>query len=57
MFAYDQFEGLSKDQTIYPKFTSQMAKDARDRLCARSVDLLVAGTAIIGTCSRPQQTS
>lgn len=41
MFAYDQFDGLSKDQTIFPKFTSQMAKDAQEQALRTIVDLLV----------------
>lgn len=41
MFAYEQFDGLSKDQSIYPKFTSQMAKDAQEQALRTIVDLLV----------------
>jgi uncharacterized protein DUF1592/uncharacterized protein DUF1588/uncharacterized protein DUF1595/uncharacterized protein DUF1585/uncharacterized protein DUF1587 len=41
MFAYEQFDGLSKDQTIYPKFTSQMAKDAEEQTLRTIVDILV----------------
>jgi len=41
MFAYDQFDGLSKDQSIYPKFTSQLAKDAQEQSLRTIVDLLV----------------
>jgi len=41
MFAYDQFDGLSKDQTIYPKFTSQLAKDAREQTMRTIVEHLV----------------
>lgn len=42
MLGYDQFEGLSKDQTIYPKFNSQLAKDAREQSLRTIVNLLVA---------------
>jgi len=41
MFAYDQFDGLSKDQAIYPKFTSQMAKDAQEQALRTTVEHLV----------------
>lgn len=41
MFAYDQFVGLSKDQAIYPKYTSQLAKDAEEQTLRTIVDLLV----------------
>jgi hypothetical protein len=41
MFAYDQFEGLSKDQTIYAKYTSQLAADAREQTLRTIIDLLV----------------
>jgi hypothetical protein len=41
MFAYDQFDGLSKEQAIYPKFTSQLAKDAQEQALRTIVDLLV----------------
>jgi hypothetical protein len=41
MFAYDQFEGLSKDQAIYPKFTSPLVKDAREQVLRTIVDVLV----------------
>lgn len=41
MLGYDQFEGLSKDQAIYPKFNSQVAKDAREQSLRTIVDLLV----------------
>lgn len=42
MFGFDQFNGLTKDQTIYPKFSTQMAKDAKDQALLTIVDLLVA---------------
>jgi hypothetical protein len=41
MFGYDQFEGLSKDQSIYPKYTSQLSKDAQEQTLRVVVDLLV----------------
>ncbi len=41
MFAYDQFAGLSKDQAIYPKFTSQLAKDVQEQSLRTIIDLLV----------------
>jgi hypothetical protein len=41
MFAYEQFDGLSKDQTIYNKYTSQLAKDAREQTLRTVIDLLV----------------
>lgn len=41
MFAYDQFEGLTKDQNFYPKYTSQLAQDAREQTLRTIVDLLV----------------
>jgi hypothetical protein len=41
MFGYDQFDSLSKEQGIYPKYTSQLAKDAREQSLRTIVDLLV----------------
>lgn len=41
MFAYDQFDGLTKDQKIYPKYSSQLAEDAREQALRTIVDLLV----------------
>lgn len=41
MFAYDQFNGLTKDQSIYPKFSSALAKDAQEQSLRTIVDLLV----------------
>ena len=41
MFAYEQFNGLTKDQTRYPKYSSLLAKDARDQTLMTVVDLLV----------------
>jgi hypothetical protein len=41
MLGYEQFDGLSKEQALYPKFTSQLAKDAREQALRTIVDLLV----------------
>ena len=41
MFAYDLFDDLSKDQTIYPKYTSALAKDAQEQTLRTIVDHLV----------------
>ena len=41
MFAYDQFDGLTKDQSIYPKFTSALVRDVHEQLLKTIVDLLV----------------
>jgi hypothetical protein len=41
MFGYDQFDSLSKDQGIFPKYTSQLAKDAREQSLRTIIDLLV----------------
>lgn len=41
MFGYDQFQGLAKDQAIYPKFNSELASDAREQTLRTIVDLLV----------------
>jgi len=41
MFGYEQFDSLSKDQGIFPKYTSQLAKDAREQSLRTIVDLLV----------------
>jgi hypothetical protein len=41
MFGYEQFEGLSKDQSIYPKFTSGVAQDAEEESLRTIIDLLV----------------
>ena len=42
MFGYEQFSGLAKDQAIYPKFNSDMARDAQEQALRTIVDLLVA---------------
>ena len=41
MFGYEQFQGLAKDQAIYPKFNSGLAKDAQEQTLRTIVDLLV----------------
>lgn len=41
MLGYDQFNGLTKDQEIYPQYTSQLAADAREQTLRTIVDLLV----------------
>jgi hypothetical protein len=41
MFGYDQFEGLTKEQSIYKKYVSQLAKDAKEQSLRTIVDLLV----------------
>lgn len=41
MFGFEQFDGLSKDQAIYPKFNAAMARDAQEQLLRTIVDLLV----------------
>jgi len=41
MLGFNQFDGLSKDQTVYHKFTSQMASDAREQVLRTIVALLV----------------
>ncbi|MBW8785581.1 MAG: DUF1592 domain-containing protein [Novosphingobium sp.] len=43
MFGFEKFEGLSKDQGIYPKFNAAMAKDAQEQTLRTIVDLLVTG--------------
>jgi hypothetical protein len=42
MFAYDRFDGLAKDQNLYPVYTSQLAKDAAEQTLRTIVDLLLA---------------
>lgn len=41
MFAFNNFDGLSKDQTIYPKFTSATAKAAQEQLLRTIVEHLI----------------
>jgi len=41
MFGFEQFDGLTKDQAIYPKFSDAMAKDAKEQMLRTLVDLLL----------------
>lgn len=41
MFGYEQFAGLVKDQAIYPKFNSDLVKDAQEQTLRTVVDLLL----------------
>ena len=41
MFGYEQFEGLAKDQAIYPKFNSEMVRDAQEQALRTLVDHLI----------------
>jgi hypothetical protein len=41
MFAFDHFDGLSKDQNIYPKFNSTVAKAAQEQLLRTIVHHLI----------------
>jgi hypothetical protein len=41
MLGYEKFQGLAKDQEIYPKFNSQIAKDAQEQTLRTIVDHLV----------------
>jgi Protein of unknown function (DUF1592)/Protein of unknown function (DUF1588)/Protein of unknown function (DUF1585)/Protein of unknown function (DUF1595)/Protein of unknown function (DUF1587) len=41
MYGYERFEGLTKEQGIYKKYVSQLAKDAREQSLRTIVDLLV----------------
>lgn len=41
MFGYEQFQGLAKDQAIYPKFSSSLARDAQEQTLRTIVDLLL----------------
>ncbi len=41
MFGYNQFDGLTKEQTIYKKYVSQLAKDAEEQSLRTIVDHLV----------------
>ena len=42
MFGYEQFDAVTKDQSIFPIYTSQLAKDAKEQTLRTIVDLLVA---------------
>jgi hypothetical protein len=41
MFGYDKFVGLSKDQAIYPRFTSELLADVQEQAMRTIVDHLV----------------
>lgn len=41
MLGFNQFDGLTKDQAVFHKFTSQMANDAREQVLRTIVHLLV----------------
>jgi hypothetical protein len=41
MFGYEHFDGLSKDQAIYPKFSSDLAASAKEQTLRTVVDHLV----------------
>lgn len=41
MFGFEQFDGLTKDQAIYPKFSAALAKDAQEEMLRTIVDVLV----------------
>lgn len=41
MLGYDQFQGLAKDQALYPKFNSDLANDAREQTLRTIVQLLI----------------
>lgn len=41
MFGFDQFAGLVKDQAIFPKFNSELARDAQEQTLRTLVNLLV----------------
>jgi hypothetical protein len=42
MFGYDRFSGLTKDQSIFPRFTSELLQDAQEQALRTIVDHLVA---------------
>jgi hypothetical protein len=41
MFGYEQFEGLAKDQALFPKFSADLAQDAREQTLRTVVDHLI----------------
>jgi hypothetical protein len=41
MFGFERFEGLTKDQAIFPKFSSEVVRDAQEQLLLTIVDHLV----------------
>ncbi|MDR2881433.1 MAG: DUF1592 domain-containing protein [Azoarcus sp.] len=57
MLGFNQFDGLSKDQLVYHKYTSQLASDAREQVLRTIVDQLVPATGTIATCSPHEKRS
>jgi hypothetical protein len=41
MFGYEQFDGLAKDQALFPKFNADLAKDAEEQTLRTIVDHLI----------------
>jgi hypothetical protein len=41
MFGYEQFSGLAKDQAIYPKFNSELVRDAQEQALRTLIDQLI----------------
>lgn len=41
MLSFNHFDGLSKDQNIYPKYTSALAKAAEEQMLRTIVDVLI----------------
>ena len=41
MFGYEQFQGLTKEQAIFPMYSSQLAEDAKEQTLRTIIDLLV----------------
>jgi hypothetical protein len=41
LLSFDEFDGLSKDQAIFPKYNSQLSKDAQEQTLRMIVDLLL----------------
>lgn len=41
MLAFNYFDGLSKDQKIYPKYTSALSRAAKEQMLRTIVDLLI----------------
>jgi hypothetical protein len=41
MFGFERFDGLAKDQSIFPKFNAALASDAEEQMLRTIVDLLV----------------
>lgn len=42
MFGYEQFQGLAKDQAIYPKFNSDLLRDAQEQTMLTIIDHVIA---------------